>query len=253
MPKPTILDKLIYDCNSMSEMPFYKGMLGYLQNMAPSAHVVRPDESQMFSIPIHELPPPPEPALPGEFLKVPSPVCYCLEDDRSIPINMSCHHMGNEHSDFFQGYWFLAGAMVSEIGPDVLEIMPIGVTVQDGKPIIFPELPASCGFRDGKWDIGISYSHPVHDLLYNLMLKDLDAQQVQYIGKQVAHKGKWLLSDIASYMKHVDKSAVETFRPSKPRVKMKDGKVKKIYRLPALGYSRVVTLDELNRISRRLQ
>lgn len=232
--RSTALDGIMHTCSQNAVgMPMYKHLLGALIQTKPVPYVW--DNWRGFDTPGGE-------ALPAA-ITWPSPA-FCLTAGKGA---IAHHHrlavFRAKYDQKAAGWadmatWHMNGVLVFSKAEDAFDV--IGLAGHSGMPIVFPEIQLAFRRMGDRWHWDFSPTGPVNGL-YQLFRRDFDEEDERQFSHALDYVGSIYSTFLAAWLHELAQPGEWVNFPPKPaRLQYKDGKVKKVLRLPLLGYKTYV-------------
>lgn len=140
-----------------------------------------------------------------------------------------------------QARWSLEGLLLFQLD-DTFDVVPL---VRSDKPyIVIAEVQLHYTFGNGTWSWQYATTGPVNATFHEPMLHGCDEAQRQAFDENVNHLGNVISIYLGDYWDYLSNPGAWMIHPPRtPRVKVRDGKIKKLYKPGSVGYKEY-TLDE---------
>ena len=132
--------------------------------------------------------------------------------------------------------WRLAGMLVYSEEPDAFDV--VGLCSRTDSPVIFPEAQVHFKRSNNTWGWQYAATGPVNSFFYDAFISDHTDAELTAFNDAIDVLGSTYFYTLGAWLDNVSQpGAWEVFPPKPPKVKEKNGKVKKVLRGPLLGYS----------------
>ena len=142
--------------------------------------------------------------------------------------------------------WQPAGILVFAKDPDNFDAVLYARPVGRGNDLLFPEMQLRFARNPEQgWTWYRARTGPVNHYFYKPLVKISDGVNWEQLDANVNHMGRQIQRILAAYRRHIAQPGEwKKFPPKPPRMKMKDGKPKKIYEIAHVGHTVFVPTKE---------
>ena len=226
--RTTLLDNFISTCEANKNTLYVcREMTAGLKEMHPVAHLFR-NSGNAESLPAEEI------TWPDSAMCLFDPDGILTPD--TYDITVTAGELKEKDLEWLKKVqWRLAGVIVVQPGGDTFEAIPLIITRVSN--IVLPEVQLTFKLENGAWSWAMSETGAVNATLYKPILKNFTPEELLEFEVKVQRLGHCLGSYLASYCEHLLREGQWVIHPPKsPRVKMKNGVVKKVYAPGSVGY-----------------
>ena len=231
--KTTILDDYIGTClANQHKLHVYGAMNGVLKAAPPVAHLWETDNPLRMPLPISP------PSWPD------TPMCLCVVPSITPGYYKFCIDQGTEApilEDWIeQRPWSLEGLLVYPFDDTVFDVIPLAKHVGGGA-VVMPEIQLHFTLKPDGWRWRKATTGQVNAFFHNVMLKMIDDKEA--VDDDIHHLGEVISYCLGTYLDYIKGPGGWQIHPARePKLKLKDGKVKKVYQAGSVGYKQFMAL-----------
>lgn len=223
----TLLDDFVKSCQANGNiMPIYQHMSAAIQETQPVAH--RWDGWELEQA-VH---------LPDRDIVWPD-AALCLAGQYPIyPQHSFASDIGQRNDDadlWCRSFnWSLNGALVFQEGPQRFDVIPLCVESAK-RSVVIPDVQLHFTRGDTGWAWAESATGPVNFAFHKVMLRDVE--DISDYDSNINDLGNIMSLYLGSYLAWLEQPGGWDITVARePRLKIRNGKVKKVYREGTLGY-----------------
>lgn len=229
--KTTMLDGLIASCLTNKErLHVFAGLDSVLRAAPPIAHIwdvpnplqvplepknlLLPDAAMCLCVPAG--------IMPGNFR-------FCIDQDVEAPIL----------EDWIGRYpWSLEGLLIYQFSAQAFDAIPLARRISNGN-MVMPEMQINFELTPEGWIWKKSTIGQVNAFFHDVMLRMIEDQSG--VEESIGHLGNVINYLLGSYMRYLQQPGSWDIQlPRDPKLKLKNGKVKKVYQAGTVGYRQFV-------------
>ena len=245
MPKPTILDELIYSCQANYDISMMKGLADLIAEQKPGA-ILWPQYKTGDSMrPYRQL---------SDKLVAAKARFFCLCTNEPILTGQELPSAGidtqSKYKEFFVDIkWEIKGILVDMEENNSIVVTPIMRTqkIFHGDHNIFPDVPIRINYDDKQiLSSEICKDHIIYGEFYKKMEEEITPEEKEAFNLRARARSVDCFGCLIKYSDFIDGipgGMFKIIKPQAPRVKIKDNKVVKIYELGKVGYFEFVDKD----------
>ena len=226
----TLLDDFIKSCQANKDVvPMFSFMDSAIQQTTPVAHYW----DAWSTAPRHSLP-------NRELEWVDRAFCLFSEDSLTEGVHTFAADVDQTTADahlwFNKFQWTLEGALVFEECPTAFDVIPIA-RERAQKSVCLPDIQLHFTKTDDGWSWQQARTGPVNYTFHLVFTTDLTDEEKVRVQEGVDHMGRLMGLYLGSYLQWLEQPGSWEIIPARaPRLKIRDGKVRKIYREGSVGY-----------------
>lgn len=235
MTRTTLLDEFIITCEKNANvMPVMKHLRDIIRETPPVAHLWNSDIDKHL-IRHAELPARIR-RLPGTPLMFEdSAMCLC-SDAALIADYRFCVDTGSPEFKKLMGNtsWSLRGVLIFQQSDSSFDVIPM---IKNVRNPVLAEVQLHYELINNVWQHTLARTGPVNPMFHEYFISKLDDEMKSEVYRDVEYLGDVCDLFIGSYIAFVSQKGSYTVHPAyRGKAKIKDGKTKKYYKLPAVGY-----------------
>jgi hypothetical protein len=237
--KPTILDHFTQTCGYNPALPVCRAMGEVIKQTQPIPHQWSgwPAQAKPEHLPGTPI------VWPDSAFAVGSPNGPIIPGTHGWCFDIGQGGYGID--PWIDTHWYLQGAIVFQYNERVFDVIPL-LLEAEREQLCLPEMQLHYVLSDDGWTWSKAVTGPVNALFHDAFLDYMREQDREQVYEAINILGNHVSSYLGAYWSWLHRAPGRwLIRPAKePRVKTKNGKVKKIYDEGTLGYKEYEPMEE---------
>jgi hypothetical protein len=235
--KTTLLDDYITTCiGNTRVMPVFKQMDITLKQTKPVAHMWREVEPLDAHLPN------------AEIIWPDAAMCLCtptgvFKGDHRFCVDVG---YGGDHFDpwFLKTRWDLQGTLLFQLDSKTFDVIPLARA--NRRNLVMGDMQLHFQLNDSGWTFERANTGPVNALFHDALLDLIDADAMPDVQANIEHLGNCMSLYLGSYWRYIQTRGTWDIHPAKAaKLKVRNGKVKKMYKPGTVGYKEFVPVTEI--------